>query len=295
MAMGKNQTMAFKSVKRNGKGFSPLLFFKSLVRKSLPIFALFILLFLFFIKSNVVYAAANPDFNLTFYRGQKEIEFGAVDAEKIDWSISLQTGLMDSVAFDVYDCKGNKIHSGTNGSIRMDKNYFPIKFVARTNSTSDWRVTISITKTGGGGSQKDYSGILGKISDKLSGILDKLSGISDLLDSIFKKLKDIDDFLSNPKHLQKGMDDLKNSYENLENYSPVSSSVVSGIGSLGSGGSGGGGLSFNVEIIPGYTINALDLSQLSGLISTIRKLMTAILWIELAMFFIRIFVPKLKV
>lgn len=294
MVVGKNKTMAFKSVKRHGKEFFSLPFFKSLGKKFLPIFALFISFFIFFIKSDVVHAAANPDFNLTFYRGQKEIEFGAVDAEKIDWYISIQTGLMDSVAFDVYDCKGNKIHSGTNGSIRMDKNYFPIKFVARTNSTSDWRVTISITKTGGGGSQKDYSGVLEGISKKLSSILDKLSGISDLLDSILKKLKEIDDFLSNPKYLQKGLDDLKNSYENLENYSPVSSSVVSGISSLGGGGSGGS-LSFNVEIIPGYTINALDLSQLSGLISTIRKLMTAILWIELAMFFIRIFVPKLKV
>lgn len=282
--MGKDKTMVEKSIKRNSEEYFPCFFYKT--RKIF--LAIFSSIIFFSFSNNIVYAESKPDFNLTFYRGQKEIEFGAVDAEKIDWNISFQTGLMDSVAFDVYDCNGDKIHSGTNGSIRMDKKYFPIKFVARTNSTGDWRVTVSITKTGGStGTGKDYSGILGNI-------LDKLSGISDLLDSILEKLKAIDDYLSNPKHLQNGIDDLKNSTEKLENYSPVSSSVVSGIGSLGSVGPGGG-LSFNVEIMPGYTINALDLSQFSEVISNIRKLMIAILWIELGMFFIRFFVPKLKV
>lgn len=284
MVMGKNKTVAKKCLKRKSEEFFSLLFFKNLGKKFSSIFVLFLLFFISFNTLIVKAENIQPDFNLTFYRDLKEIEFGAIDAEKIDWSISIQTGLIDSVVFDVYDVNGNKIQSGTNGSIRMDKNYFPIKFVARTQSTGDWRVTISITKTVG---QKDYSGVL-------SGISDKLSGISDLLDSILSKLKDIDDYLSNPKYLENGLNDLKESTERLENYRPVSSNVVSGVGSLGSI-SSGGGLSFNVEILPGYTINALDLSQFSGIISSIRMLMTSILWIELAMFFIRIFVPKLKV
>lgn len=282
--MGKDKAVVEKCLKRKSEEFFSLLFFKNLGKKFPSIFVLFLLFFISFNTLTVRAENGQPDFNLTFYRGLKEIEFGAIDAEKIDWSISIQTGLMDSIVFDVYDVNGNKIQSGTNGSIRMDKNYFPIKFVARTESTGDWRVTISIIKTVG---EKDYTGVLGGISDKLT-------GISDLLDSILGKLKDIDDYLSNPAYLENGLNDLKDSTERLENYSPVSSNVVSGVGSLGSI-SSGGGLSFNVEILPGYTINALDLSQFSGIISSIRMLMTSILWIELSMFFIRIFVPKLKV
>lgn len=264
------------------KDFKPCFFLKC----KFKFLAIFLLVLLTFDINIIAYADTlkNPDFNLTFYKDLKEIEFGYVEGEKIDWDISMQTGVMDSIAFDVFDSKGNKIHSGTSGSIRLDKNYFPIKFVARTNSNNDWRVTISIYKTSS------------NTAPDLSGLEEKLSGISDLLSNILDKLKQLNDYLSNTDYLQDGINNLQESTERLTNYSPVSSSVVSGLTSLGdSSGSGSGSLDFNVEIIPGHTFNLLDFSELQGNISMIRQLMVAILWIELAMFFIRIFVPRFKV
>lgn len=215
------------------------------------------------------------DFNLTFYEGLKEIEFGAVDCEKIEWHVALETGLRNSTAFDVYDCKGNKIQSGSSGSIRMDKNYFPIKFVARTDSVGDWRVTVSISKVGGdekgSGGGKDYT---------------------DILNQILEQLKKLNDFLSNKKYLEDGVGAVQDSMEKLENYSPVKQNI----GSLGSLGSSSSSLpKFDINFGKIGTFNVFDLSKFADEISMIKKIMTAILWIELAMFFVRIFMPKLKV
>lgn len=239
--------------------------------------------FLIIFMTCTIRVKANDQF-YSFTPQQNTYTYGQQDNADITFHVSYSTD-SNSNNFNVYDCKGNLILSGSSGTIPYKDGIYPVKFVC-TSTSSNYRIDLVISKDE---KQKDYSGLLDGLGKKLDDMTAKVQGLLD-------KLKELADYLDNPKYLQDGQNNLNNAVSNMQNYSPLqtsgqSSSALSGI-SAGSGGSLG---SISVAFFPGHSINVMDLSAVSGKIDDIKNLMRAMLWISLALYFIAVLIPKLKI
>ena len=259
---------------------------KSLIRKKVQVISLLVL----FLNINVFKVFALTTQNLYFYKDVMENNISSYTGKVPNFVISSTSGI-SSISFDILDKNNNVVKSGFyQGELPSDDSIYPLKVVAKPVVTnSNWNIRVSVTYE----DSTDLSGIEGLLKS-MGNLLDS---IKNKLNDILNSLKQIDDYLSNPARLDHGLNDLKNSVDNLSK-NPVSdvASTQNTLSSIGVGSSSGGGGTFNIPVtIGGQTFNALDFSALNGHLKTIRALMSAILWIEFSVFCIKIVVPKFKV
>lgn len=231
-------------------------------------------------------AFADNDQFYSFTPTQNYYIYGQDSKNDISFHVSYSSGDTNNNNFNVYDCNGNLITSGSSGTITYKDGIYPIKFVC-TCTSNNYRIDLDISQNV---KQQDYSGLLDSISNKIDGLINK---IQELID----KLKELADYLDNPKYLKEGQDNLSNAVQNMENYAPFKTpSIAQGAVNDIKVGSSPGLPSMNVTFFKGtQPVNVLDLSAVSGKIDDIKNLMRAILWVSLFLYFIGYFMPKLKI
>ena len=181
---------------------------------------------------------------------------------------------------------------GYDNSINLKSDQYPLT-VEFDGNTKDYYVRFKVSteknKNDNDNSNNNDHNNTGSSGKDYSSFLDR---IIDLLENIKNGVNKIVDYMTNTQQLQNSIDNLKNSIDNLNNKFIPNSSVTGGLGTLGSTSTDFTGL----EVDLGFTkINALDLSAMNGILQEIRILMKAIIWVEFAMFCIKIVVPKFKV
>lgn len=282
--MGQNKTMAIKGIK---------------LKKVQAI----ILLLVLFLNLNPCIAMGLESQNFSFSASYTEKIIGYQEGKTPSIEIGMTSGA--TAVFNVYDKDDNLIRSGFfQGQIIATEKQYPIKLkYVGSSSGSNWSVKVSITYLASSSSNNvDLSKIESILGKTDLDLINGLSTLTMLLDMLNQKLQltlnyldKINDFLSNPKYLEDGANDLKNSVDNLTNKKIVSDagSTASTLNGLNGSGSSGG---FEIPLeIGGQKFNALDFSALEEQLKTIRNLMSAIMWIEFAVFCIKVVVPKFKV
>lgn len=267
--MGKNKAMAFKG----------------LVKKKTQV----ILLLVFFLNLPFLEAFALESQPIIFTKSNTSNTIGYMPNKQGIFVISMTTGV-SSVYFDILDKNGNVVKGGVyQTDLPLNENLYPLTIKVNASTIVDDNFMVR--------SYIEYSDIdnTGAILDGLDTLGNKLDSIKDKIQGVLDKLYELNDFLSNPAYLQSGIDNLENSINNIK--TPISDTqhsqeALSGLGTNLSGGE----FSFKVPLtIGGQTYNAFDLSAFSSQLNVINSIMISILWIEFAVFCIRIVVPKFKV
>jgi hypothetical protein len=258
---------------------------QGIVKKKVQVMFLLLVLFL-----NIpLHAYALDDQIITFSKNREEQTIGFINGSLGSVSVSRTTGT-SSFNFDIYDCNDNLIKSGFfQGQLPKDEKLYPLRIKINANASDDYMVECKITYVADTGNIEN----LIKMLD--GDLLKKLDELKQKLDGILEDLRKINDYLSNPAYLNKGVDDMKNAVNHLSK-NPVSdvNSTASTLGGL-TGGSGGSG-DFEIPLeIGGQKFNAFNVDALSGQLELIKGLMKSIIWIEFAVFCIRVVVPKFKV
>lgn len=205
---------------------------------------------------------------------------------------------LNSYFFQVLDCNGNIIYNSLfQGQILAVEEQYPLTIrIVPSPSAGTWYMNVKITFKEEAQALDEVLNKMDTLSSKLDELREKLKGIHDTLSDTLNTLNSLNDFLSNPVYLENGMNDLKNSVDNLSSKSIVndSGSTQSKLNDLSS--SGGADSDFNIPFdYMGIKINCLDFSAILNYLSSIRSLLVATIWIEFAVFCIRIIVPKFKV
>lgn len=144
--------------------------------------------------------------------------------------------------------------------------------------------------------------LIGVSNGHLLTILGKIQEIIDLLHNsinlqpIIDRLDKIIDLLDNKNRMEQGKQDLQNSVNDLKNYSPVSvqDTSINSLGNLNIN-TVGSMPNINVKFFGTTTVNVLDLSAVSPVLSTIKLLLSSIMWVSLFIYFLRYFMPQFKV
>lgn len=234
--------------------------------------------------------------NMKFTDSKRENTLGYTSGYIPVLNVSMGSQL-NSYFFQVLDCNGNVLyHSLFQGQILADESQYPLTIrIVPTPSADTWYMNCKITFVEQAQALDEVISKMDTLASKLDELREKLKGIQDTLSDTLNTLNSLNDFLSNPAYLEKGMNDLNNSVNNLSNKSIVSD-VGSTQGKLSNLSAGGGDSDFVIPFdYAGIKINCLDFSAILNYLSSIRSLLVAMIWIEFAVFCIRIIVPKFKV
>lgn len=234
--------------------------------------------------------------NMKFTDSNRENTLGYVSGYVPVLNVTMGSQL-DSYFFQVLDCNGNIIYNSLfQGQILAVSEQYPLTVrIVPTPSADTWYMNVKITFKEEAQALDEVLSKMDTLASKLDELREKLKGIQDTLSDTLNTLNSLNDFLSNPAYLEKGMNDLNNSVNNLSNKSIVSD-VGSTQGKLSNLSAGGGDSDFVIPFdYAGIKINCLDFSAILNYLSSIRSLLVAMIWIEFAVFCIRIIVPKFKV
>ena len=262
---------------------------KCLKRKKHAKFCMFFLIINLFFNIFSVNAHASSTI-LTFTQDVKKHSIGYMGEDTIYITLESIVGSVVNRSIVVKNNSGNIIIMGYDNSINLKANQYPLT-IEFDGNTKDYyvRFKVSTEKDKNDSNNSDNSNNTGSNGKDYSSFLDR---IIDLLENIKTGVNKIVDYMTNTQQLQNSIDNLKNSIDNLNNKFMPGNSVTGGLGTLGSTSTDFSGL----EVDLGFTkINALDLSAMNGILQEIRILMQAIIWVEFAMFCIKIVVPKFKV
>lgn len=266
------------------------MFSKCLNKNKHAKFCMFFLIINLFLNIFSVDAHASSTI-LTFTQDVKKHTIGYMGEDTIYITLESIVGSVVNRSIVIKNNVGNVIIMGYDNSINLQADQYPLS-VEFNGNTKDYYVRFKVStekdkndsdnsdnnNNNTGSSGKDYSSFLDRIID--------------LLENIKNGVNKIVDYMTNTQQLQNSIDNLKNSIDNLNNKFMPNNSITGGLGTLGSSSSDFSGL----EVDLGFTkINALDLSAMNGILQEIRILMKAIIWVEFAMFCIKIVVPKFKV
>ena len=273
--MGQDKTMVSKCLKR--KKHAKFCMFFLIINLCLNIFS--------------VYVHASSTI-LTFTQDVKKHTIGYMGEDTIYITLESIVGSVVNRSIVVKNNSGNIIIMGYDNSINLKSDQYPLT-VEFDGNTKDYYVRFKVSteknKNDNDNSNNNDHNNTGSSGKDYSSFLDR---IIDLLENIKNGVNKIVDYMTNTQQLQNSIDNLKNSIDNLNNKFIPNSSVTGGLGTLGSTSTDFTGL----EVDLGFTkINALDLSAMNGILQEIRILMKAIIWVEFAMFCIKIVVPKFKV
>lgn len=203
---------------------------------------------------------------------------------------------LSSYDFTILDCNGNVlVKSIFQGELPTESSRYPLTIrINPISSAPTWYMNVKITFKEEAQALDEVISKMDMLSDKLDKLKEKLQSIFDTLASMRSTLESLNDFLSNPAYLNSGLDELNNSINNLSNKRVINnSSNASNLQNLNaSGGSDGFSCFFDYM---GIHIQLLDFSAISSQLGAIRALLTAMLWIEFAVFCIRIVLPHFKV
>lgn len=273
--MGQNKTVACKRVKRKKHAICCMFFL--IINLCFNIFS--------------VNAHASSTI-LTFTQDVKKHTIGYMGEDTIYITLESIVGSVVNRSIIVKNKSGNLIILGYDNSVNLKADQYPLS-VEFDGNTKDYYVRFKVSTEKDSKNDSDNSdnnnNNTGSSGKDYSNFLDKIIG---LLEDIQTGVNKIVDYMVNTQQLQNSIDNLKNSIDNLNNKFMPNSSVSGGLGTLGSSSADFSG----VEVDLGFTkINALDLSAMGGILQEIRVLMQAIIWVEFAMFCIKIVVPKFKV
>lgn len=270
--MGQNKTMVSKCLKR----------------KKHAIFCMFFLIINLCFNIFSVNAQASSTI-LTFTQDVKKHQIGYMGEDTIYITLESIVGSVVNRSIVVKNKDGNLIILGYDNSVNLKADQYPLT-IQFDGNTKDYYVRFKVsTEKDKSDSDNSNSNNTSSSGKDYSSFLDKIVG---LLEDIKNGVNKIVDYMTNTQQLQNSIDNLKNSIDNLNNKFIPNGSVTGGLGTLGSTSTDFTG----VEVDLGFTkINALDLSAMNGILQEIRILMKAIIWVEFAMFCIKIVVPKFKV
>jgi FtsZ-binding cell division protein ZapB len=136
---------------------------------------------------------------------------------------------------------------------------------------------------------------------KLDALGDKIDAVKGKIQELKDELVSLDNYLTDSQPFYNSMNNLNNSVSSLQNkgFMGQIQSLSGNLNSFDVNSPSSAGMPTNLNInvtFPGIgTFNVLDLSQFAMLISFIRKLMTAMLWIGLLLYFIQYVMPRFKV
>lgn len=275
---------------------------KKLTKLRVVFLTLAFLLILYTNNYNFAYADVSgsttgvTSMNMKFTDSVREGQLGYVSGYIPVLNVTMGSQL-DSYYFVVEDCNGNTIYNSLfQGQILAEESQYPLTIrIVPTPSADTWYMNVKITFKEEAEALDEVITKMDTLASKLDELREKLKSIQDTLSNTLNTLNHLDDFLSNPAYLELGMNDLKNSVDNLS-----SKNIVNDAGStqskLNDLSSGGGDSDFNIPFdYMGIKINCLDFSAILNYLSSIRSLLVATIWIEFAVFCIRIIVPKFKV
>lgn len=228
--------------------------------------------------------------NIIFSEDHRENVIAYVSDKVPSLSITMKTGVT-SFNMIVYDRNGNVLEpSFFQGKLPVDEALYPIKIVCSPQEyESNWSVRCSVTYQDVDKALEEYLSRMDRMTELLKNLKDKMSEMQGLLNSM-------NDFLSNPKYLEDGLQDLEDSVMALTNANPVvDAGNTSNMFKGGLTGTAGGTVGDAMFDYMGIKVNLLNFSAIEGSLATIRNLLKAIIWIEFAVFCLKIVVPKFKV
>ena len=294
--MGKNKRMVSKNIT---------------LKNNMRIFRIFFLILVLNFTFNIV-AYASSSTNLIFNSSNLNRALSYMGSDNISLELELVTGNVENRTVKILDKNKNVIESfWGNRTFNIKKELYPLTFVLENQTSTNFEVRYKISTSSSSSDNKilDFlSGLKGSVEDllnklinlldnllsKLINLLDNLLNIIiDKLNTIIDKFNYLIDYLTNVEYLKNSIDNLKNSIDNLNNKFTPSNSVISNLNSLGSATDSLDTISVNFPGLGTFTV--FDLSYFSSIIKIIRDLLSAIMWIEFAIFCIRIVVPKFKV
>lgn len=283
--MGKNKRMVSKNIT---------------LKNNMRIFRIFFLILVLNFTVNIV-AYASSSTNLIFNSSNLSRALSYMGSDNISLELELVTGNVENRTVKILDKNKNVIESfWGNRTFNIKKELYPLTFVLENQTSTNFEVRYKISTSSSSSDNKilDFlSGLKGSVEDllnKLINLLDNLLNIIiDKLNTIIDKFNYLIDYLTNVEYLKNSIDNLKNSIDNLNNKFTPSNSVISNLNSLGSATDSLDTISVSFPGLGTFTV--FDLSYFSSIIKIIRDLLSAIMWIEFAIFCIRIVVPKFKV
>lgn len=283
--MGQDKRMACKNI---------------MLKKNMRIFRIFFLTLVLNFTFNIfVYASSST--NLIFNSSNLSRTLSYMGSDNISLELELVSGNVKNRTIKILDKNKNVIQSfWGNRTFNIKEELYPLTFVLENQTSTNFEVRYKISTS----SSSSDNGILdflselkGSVEDLLSKLINLLDNllniIIDRLNTIIDKLNYLIDYLTNVDYLKNSIDNLKDSIDNLNNKFTPNNSVISSLDNLGSGTESLDTISLSFPGIGTFTV--FDLSYFSSIIKIIRDLLSAIMWVEFAVFCIRIVVPKFKV
>lgn len=279
MALGKDKAMACKGI----------------VKKKTQVMFLLLVFFL-----NIPLNAYALDAQtVTFTQNFEEQTIGYQEGSVPSITVTRTTGT-SSFNFDIYDCNDNLVKEGFfQGQLpKLDEDLYPFRIKINAHYSDSYMVECKISYGSDTGEIEDLIKLLdGHLMDKLDQLKAKLQELKNVLDGILSDFEKLNDYLSNPAYLNNGVNDVKNAVNHLSK-NPVSDAGQTAGTLSGLNGTGGSSGDFEVPLqIPGTSINvnAFNIDALSSQLGLIKNIMKSIIWIEFAVFCIRVVVPKFKI
>lgn len=228
--------------------------------------------------------------NIIFSSDHKENIVGYYDGKVPSLNVTLKNGVT-SFNLVVYDKNNNVINpSFFQGELPVDKNLYPLKIVCNPQQyESNWSIRCSVT-------YKDIADDLEEKLKKMDKMIKLLNELKDKLAEMNNTLSSLNDFLSNPKYLEEGLQDLEDSVMALTQLNPVAD--AGNTANMFKGGLTGTSGNANFEAMfdyMGIKVNLMNFSAIASCLGSIRNLLKAMIWIEFAVFCLKIVVPKFKV
>lgn len=283
--MGQDKGMACKNI---------------MLKKNMRIFRIFFLTLVLNFTFNI-FAYASSSTKLIFNSSNLIRTLSYMGSDNISLELELVSGNVENRTIKILDKNKNVIQSfWGNRNFNIKEELYPLTFVLENQTSKNFEVRYKISTS----SSSSNNGILdflselkGSFEDLLSKLInlldDLLNAIIDRLNTIIDKLNYLIDYLTNVDYLKDSIDNLKDSIDNLNNKFTPNSSVIGSLDSLGSSTESLDTISLSFPGIGTFTV--FDLSYFSSIIKIIRDLLSAIMWVEFAVFCIRIVVPKFKV
>lgn len=283
--MGQDKGMACKNI---------------MLKKNMRIFRIFFLTLVLNFTFNI-FAYASSSTKLIFNSSNLIRTLSYMGSDNISLELELVSGNVENRTIKILDKNKNVIQSfWGNRTFNIKEELYPLTFVLENQTSKNFEVRYKISTS----SSSSNNGILdflselkGSFEDLLSKLInlldDLLNAIIDRLNTIIDKLNYLIDYLTNVEYLKNSIDNLKDSIDNLNNKFTPSNSVISNLNNLGSATDSLDTISVSFPGLGTFTV--FDLSYFSSIIKIIRDLLSAIMWIEFAIFCIRIVVPKFKV
>lgn len=271
-----------------------------MLKKNMRIFRIFFLTLVLNFTFNI-FAYASSSTKLIFNSSNLIRTLSYMGSDNISLELELVSGNVENRTIKILDKNKNVIQSfWGNRTFNIKEELYPLTFVLENQTSKNFEVRYKISTS----SSSSNNGILdflselkGSFEDLLSKLInlldDLLNAIIDRLNTIIDKLNYLIDYLTNVEYLKNSIDNLKDSIDNLNNKFTPSNSVISNLNNLGSATDSLDTISVSFPGLGTFTV--FDLSYFSSIIKIIRDLLSAIMWIEFAIFCIRIVVPKFKV